>query len=167
MNRKKKITIMTGAILFVLTIALVLCLVYRIALRSTTGGRAHGVEVVISFYIMAKNGDFPTSEDDLIKEHFLRKTVTASEAEYSIRSMWFDDKNPESEKGWQPFSYFDLFTIGYGASTDNIEIIDGKLYDRSTHEQVFLIDGPYKESLKKIYEESSLSLYKLMLQEKK
>jgi len=67
MAKGKKIVIIIGAILLViLIVASILWIVHSIAICSVTGGRAHSVGVIISLYIEANHGDFPTSEGDLL-----------------------------------------------------------------------------------------------------
>lgn len=127
----------------------------------------------ISSYIQENQGNFPVSEDDLIQQHFLKKAKIEEKDKsydvYFIRSFDYDPEDPENEKNWLHVrgrqDGFKALKILYGVRIEDIEVIDGKLYDKSTNQEILLIDGPHKKSTQ-IYESCSLQWYKLMLQEK-
>lgn len=161
MTRKNKIKNIIGALLIVLLIVLIPSAGRVYVIHHAIKPTAWHIREFMDAYIQASRGYFPASEKDLETKGFLKKTETTDGFKYSVRY------EPEDEKQrWQTFPNFGSFNISYGANTDNIEMIDGKLYDKSTHEQILLIDGPHKKYLKPTFEEISLHWYKLMLQEK-
>ncbi len=159
MNRKNKIIIVVG-ILF----AIIICLfwVARVSqIKSSIGSRVIDIDQLMHSFIRANYGHFPTSEVDLEKQGFLKKIETPNGVEYFVRFV------PE-QKDWYPYPHFrfDWFKISYGASVDNLEVINGKLYEKSTHKPILLIDGPHKIYMKSAYQFVSLRWYELMLQER-
>lgn len=126
--------------------------------KSKFGAPSAGcIGALISSYI-SENGHFPKCEDDLVQKGFLKRTETGEGTRYFIR-YYGDNKRP-----WHELN-FDSFKILYGVCPERYAVVDGKLCDKLTNEQVLLIDGPYKEDLKAQYESISLWWYELMLGE--
>ena len=120
------------------------------------GARALAIEGWISSYIQANQGRFPSTEDDLQKDGYLRRTGTVDETEYAIRYA-------RDSGNWQPLSHFASFKIAYGASVEALELKGVKLHNRSTHEELLLIDGPYSWCLRRShYRPISVRWYTLM-----
>jgi hypothetical protein len=132
----KKKTVIISTILTLLLIALAWEWFVNKLREGKVGSAAGHIGVLISSYI-EENGHFPQSEADLELKDFLNR---------------MDNLGP--------------FQISYGASLENFLLIDGKLYDKSSQKQVLLIDGPFKKSLRNIYESITAHWYELMLQEK-
>ena len=109
---------------------------------------------LLSAYV-EEYGCFPANEDDLVKAGYLRKRDTPDGVEY--------DEGFAGEN-WNASPFWGRFTIRYGASIDDISQVDGKLYDKDTGEQVFLLDGPYKKELESEYEYWSFCWYEQMVQ---
>lgn len=159
-----------------LTILLILAIValivlYRLSTLIHSAGSAARIagqiHRVITSYIQENHGDFPANEVDLEQQLFIRKIKTDEGDEYFIRSASFDPQYPEDKKGWIKIWDFDLFKIFYGVNVEDIEMIDDKLYDKATKEQILLIDGSYKKNLQRNhYEPISVKWYNQMLQEK-
>lgn len=125
---------------------------------------ASDLHSIIAYYIKQNCGDFPASEEDLVRQHFLKKADIAEGRKYFLTCT---PEKPDPKGEWRLIGpWFDLLKIAYGAKVENMELTDGKLYDKSTGGQILLIDGPYKKHVGKYYEELSLDLYKLMLNEK-
>ena len=121
---------------------------------------------LIASYIREYNGRFPASEDDLIQCYYLMKKESADRCEYLYRPYQVDPNFGDKEH-WTALRSFGLMQLWYGVEVDDIEMTDGKLYDKTTHKHILLIDGPHKKWLqKKCYEPISLELYELMLKEK-
>ena len=122
------------------------------------------VEFMVSAYIKANQGQFPTCEDDLIGQGFLGKRKVGEEYEYYRGPSCFGVDFPPENGRWLPL---DLFKLAYGADATDLELVNGKLYDKSSGKEVLLITGPYKENLKRTptcYESVSLQWYRLMLE---
>ena len=138
----------------------------------TAGGvvkAAVDMDYVVSSYIRENQGKFPADEEDLIRQHFLRKTKSNNGYDYFIRSFYFDHENPDSEKGWNQIYFIDSLKISYGVRIEDIELVNGLLCKKNTDEWILLIDGPYgeKHSLRGFYYDPiSIRWYALMLQEK-
>ena len=166
MKRKRNVTILLT--LLVVVGLLVAAYVYlRGAIILPAGEVAATVEdiyQVIASYIRENHGNFPKNEDDLIHQNFLSKIKMKNGYEYFIRTASLDPNF--NEKHLSRLYRFGSLTLRYGTQVKDIEMIDGKLYDRSAKEQILLIDGPYKKFLKRTYESISDHLYELMLQEK-
>lgn len=128
--------------------------------------RAWRVAELVDGFILANGGRFPTSEEDLENQHFISKNQTRDGTMYYQRSGQFDPKIPYRDEGWRPFRGFGRFKIAYGVDIHKLEMGDGKLYDKTTQEQVLLIEGPqYKSLLKHVYELISAHWYELMERE--
>ena len=163
MSRKKRTTTVVSIILFVL----ILVIVYKFGLIFQTCGSlartAENIHHVIALYIQKNNGNFPSSEDDLIQKKFIKKVKGDDEYEYFLK-LGSDDRQ---DKGYYKHHNFKLFEISYGVNVEDINRVGPKLYVKSTGEQMLLIDGPYRRHLKKTqYEPISLKWYELMLEEK-
>lgn len=117
---------------------------------------------LIGDYIVANHGNFPPSESDLERQGFIKKIITIHGIEYFLWDF------AAYKQAWYPCRYpnFDSFTIAYGIKPENIKMIDGKLYDKSTNNQILLIDGPHKRSYQETYERTSAAWHELMLKEK-
>jgi hypothetical protein len=122
---------------------------------------------VISSYI-SQEGNYPQNESALMKKLLIKKNKDENNSEYFMRSAFFNPDMPRDPNGWIRIWDFDLFKISYGVNINNIKVMDGKLYDKITGNQILLIDGPCKKYLQSLqYEPISLGWYKLMLQERK
>lgn len=133
--------------------------IFRIGSVGITAIRTHRL---ISRYIQENNGKFPPSEDDLISQKYIKKGRVRTGYEYYL------NLNP-SEPGERYYKYFwfKSLKIAYGTKIEEIELVDGKLYEKSTNKQILLIDGPYRKQLKKShYEPLSVKWYEQMLKEK-
>jgi hypothetical protein len=120
------------------------------------GARVLAIEDLITSYIQANQGRFPSTEDALQKDGYLRRTATVDETAYAIRYG-------SGSGNWQPLSHFGNFEIAYGTNVEALELKGGKLRNRSTHEELLLIDGPYSWCLRRShYRPISVRWYKLM-----
>ena len=170
MTDKKKTKILIIALLLFL-FALGCVVFYRVALIVHEAGRlaatAGLVDQAICFYIRENNGQFPANEADLQQQYLFRKTKSGENYDYFIRLAPFGHEDPEVEKGWIKLGLFSLLKISYGVKIENVKMIDGKLYDKFTNEQILLLDGDYRKNLKELYYEPiSVKWYELMLEEK-
>lgn len=148
-----------------LTFAFILILLFGLAAKihligSGLGGAAWKMREIINVYIRNNNGRFPSSESDLEKTGLLKKTEHNNGIRYYIRY------GATNEDRWHEFNYFDMFRIYYGVNTENLKVLDGIIYDKSTNKPLLLIEGLYKWALRKVYQSISLEWYELMLQEK-
>lgn len=126
---------------------------------------AEDIYKVIASYIRENHGNFPKSEDDLIHQNFLSKRKMENGYEYFIRTVSLDP-NFNDKKHLSRLYRFGSLMLCYGAKVEDIEMIDGNLYDKSNKKQILLIDGPYRRFLQRLYYEPiSIKWYKLMLQE--
>ena len=122
---------------------------------------------------MEKNaGSFPVGEQDLIKQGFIKtKSVGQLGRKYYVNyritdtMLRYSKNKPETvSSDWGEVRWFDRYNIKYGMDADDIEVANGKLYDKLTHKQILLIKGPYKtRAMKKAYESVSFELYQKML----
>ena len=59
------------------------------------------------------------------------------------------------------------FSMIQGLDIENIKLVNGKLFDKNTHEQIFILKGPISKLIKKqqliFYEQASLKLYNEMV----
>ncbi len=157
----KRIRNILGVLVLMLLIALFFCAGKIHSINMNVAAPAQNFNTIIHSYIINTDGNFPASEADLERKGFLKKTVITDGIVYLYRGI------SENKENWNTFRNFNLFEIAYGASLEHIKMIDGKLYDKSTNEQILLIDGPYKLGLKKsVYEPITLHWYNLMLQER-
>jgi len=104
-------------------------------------------------YIKSNNGNFPTNEEDLIDQEYLRQKIQNQEVIYETR---YGNSNSET---WGICPNFEKFNILYGIDFNDLNLINGKLYYKNDDIQVFLIKGPFKGSLKLYYEEMSRKLF--------
>jgi hypothetical protein len=168
-KRTWKIIVILVAVFVFLSIVLTICYRFGSIVQSIGPivAAADRIDSRISSYIRENHGDFPASDNDLIRQNVIRKVKTDDMYEYFIQSGSFDPNNPDDKKGWTRFYGFDLLKISYGANPQEIDMVDGKLYKKGTHEEILLIDGPYGQFLKKdYYEPISVKWYKLMLEAK-
>jgi len=121
---------------------------------------------IVGAYIQANNGHFPPSEDELVQQRFLKKVESTNGYKYYYRP-YAVSPDFRDQKHWTVLHLFESFRLRYDVKVQNIKRVHGKLYDKSTNEQLLLISGPYKKHLENIYEAISLGWYKLMLQERK
>jgi hypothetical protein len=164
MARQKRVTTVVS-ILIILSV-LTLVIVYRFGLILHTSGSlartAEDTHHIIASYIQKNSGKFPLSEDDLIQQGFLKKIKVDDNYEYYLK-LGSDDR---PDKGYYKCPNFKLLEILYRVKVEDIDRVGHKLYDKSTGEQILLIDGPYRRNLKTTqYEPISVKWYKLMLQE--
>jgi len=120
----------------------------------------------IAGYIRQNQGQFPASEDDLVNQYFMKKEKVTEGFNYSFTS---NPNKPGPNTNWNlvESDYFETLTISYGAKLDNIEVVDGRLFDKETGSQVLLIDGPEIWGLKSYYENPTLYWYEEMLRYQK
>lgn len=121
------------------------------------------LEFTLVRYIKQNDGNFPSCEEELVRKDFLRtRNQESIDGQYSnlLIQSWMD---PNS---WISFYGRDKLKVSYGLSIEDIYRRNGKLYDLSTNEQIFLIHGPYKIILDTEYEKTSNRLYKTMLKAK-
>ena len=162
-RQKRMITIVS--IIIVLSV-LTLVFVYRFGLILNTSGSlartAEDTYHIIASYTQKNSGKFPMSEDDLIRQGLLKKIKADDNYEYYLK-LGSDDR---PDKGYYKCPNFKLLKISYGVKLEDIDRVGLKLYDKSTGEQILLIDGPYRRNLKTTqYEPISLRWYELMVKE--
>jgi len=104
-------------------------------------------------YIESNNGHFPTNEEDLVAQGYLRKNIQNQEVIYETR---YGNSNSDP---WGICPNFEKFDILYGIDVNDLNLINGKLYYKKDDIQVFLIKGPFRGSLKLYYEEMSRKLF--------
>lgn len=153
-KRKKYITI--AAVLVVGIIASIFWLMRQLRISLMAAEVIMMSEFIKGIYIEESGGCFPASEADLKKKAGLHETVSDSGIEYYYRRDNYDYKFPAH--------YFVMFKLRYGVSLENTEMVNGKLYDKSSSEEILLIEGPYKEALKEKYESISRYWYESMLE---
>ena len=124
---------------------------------SLTGRNRVMTSAFIIGYIEKNDGRFPASEDELIEKGGLRKQVSDTETKY-----YYILKDGDGHKN--KLDDFGSFKLRYGSSLENVEMENGRLYDKLTHEEVLLIDGLYTEQLKDRYRDMSCHWYKLMVE---
>ena len=128
----------------------------------------------IKLYLIHSNGTFPTSEDDLIKKGCIKKSFEKGKGVYAYSIRYYLDEvyeklYPENiytvkMETWDNSVRFNEFKIYYRAKLETLEIINNKLYDKTTHKPVLLIESPYEgKALREISEKISLELYQEML----
>jgi len=154
-KRKKYITIAIVLVVGVIASMFWLKRELNISLRAADAIMIGGF---IEGYIKENAGCFPANEADLEKKTGLHKTVSDSGVRYFYLSKTDNNKYKYS------LSQFELFKLRYGVSLENIEMVNGKLYDKSSSEEILLIEGPYKEALKEKYESISRYWYESMLE---
>ena len=117
---------------------------------------------VLTAYIRENNGKFPASERELFDSRFVRDKVSHFGKTYEVRT------DPNSS-AWVS-CFFGRLKIKYGADINNIKMVNDRLYDTNTGQQILLIDGKYGRNIKKSsegeisYEGVSYELFKTMLQ---
>ena len=121
------------------------------------------VEQVLTAYIVKNAGDFPASEADLIHQRFLR--INPDNNRYEHRPFAIDPSFGDKEY-WSESRNFGSLKLRYGVRVEDITLISGELYDRSTGMKIMLIDAPYREYFEDKYRSISARLYKLMVKEK-
>ncbi|MHC4619075.1 MAG: hypothetical protein ACYTEQ_15125 [Planctomycetota bacterium] len=157
MKTRKSVKIFVA--LLVLSGALLGFELFRKALSvSSMDVKARKIAGWIHYYILQYHR-FPPSEEDLEQKGLLKKTQTSDGVEYSYRYP----SNVQIRR-WKPAYGFKLFKISYGLTAENLQLIDGKVYDKTTQKEVLLIEGPYKQKLKETYELISRNWYQVMLE---
>ena len=123
---------------------------------------------LIESYIDKNDGIFPSGEDDLIQNHYLMKRKTNKGYKYFYRP-YVIDPNFGYEEHWTALPSFSSFLLKYDVNVQEIEEVDGLLYNNSTKKKVLLITGPYKkyESVMDVYETVSFKWYKLMVEKQR
>jgi len=162
---KKKITI--GIIIIGVALIMAACFwFYFLPMYSDTchyAGLMTRIDGSIAGYIQRNQGEFPSSEKDLIDQLFFKKEKTDDGFSYFFSGN-FNDPGV-SEVWWNSIQseYFETLTISYGAKLSNIQVVEGKLFDQSTGCQVLLISGPEVWGLKGYYEIPTLYWYEQKL----
>jgi hypothetical protein len=128
------------------------------------------VKGCIGGYILAE-GSFPGSRQELEEKGYLKK-VEDRPGYYDVLMIQVVQKNgvyllERKYENWHTVWNFDKLSLAYGVTTDELRLDGDILRDVNTNEQKLLIQGPHMSSLRDGYESFSLSLYKMMLQEKK
>ena len=115
---------------------------------------------VVNEYIKQNNGKFPSGEEDLLNQEFLKKEKTPSGFRYSVN---LDSEYPELEANWSiiPDGYFESLEINYGLNINQIKVVDSSLYNEDTKEQLLLINGP--KQYRGYYKAASITWYNSML----
>ena len=163
MMAKKKVKITAGIIIIGVSLIMVVCFwLWFLPLFLETWqyvGLMTRLGRPIAGYIRQNQGEFPSSEKDLIDKFFLKKEKTDDGFRYFLTDDF--DEPVISDRGWNPVDSkcFESITISYGTELNNIEEVDGKLFDKGTGSQVLLIDGPGKLGLKRYYERATLYWY--------
>lgn len=119
---------------------------------------------LVASYIVEK-GQFPPSEADLHHDGFLKKEDISGRVVYFQRAY-----GSRGRFGWSRLwsaDVFESFRIAYGARPENLELVDGTLYDKATNQQLLLIDGPHHQKLKEDYAAISKRWYEVMLERAK
>jgi len=164
----KKVLLIAG-VLFLLA-AMLVVITYKWLTNVHAFGSAariaRQIDTFVTSYIRANDGQFPGSLVDLQRQLIIRKIDTTEGPHYFMRSAFFDPEQPHNKHAWIRIWDFELFDIRYGTEPNRIEEVGGNLYDKSTNNQILLIDGPYHEHLAPThYQPISLKWYKLMLEE--
>jgi len=160
-NRKKKLVL-------VLVVGVVLVYgFHRFVMYMGLSQRySHGVGDISSIlynYIQVTGGEFPNSEEELIARGFIRKVVR--DGEDMVEFYPVDPDEPDGEKkeeAWREAYIFEQFNIAYGIKYEDLEVKDGRLYDKVKEEEVLLFQGERHYILDSFYRRSSVSLYELM-----
>ena len=122
------------------------------------------VQAMVSAFIISNNGRFPDSEDSLIHQDLLKKSESAEGCKYFTRPATAGGRLI-ADAGWLQLHRFELFRLKYGMRADDIQQRNGKLYDKATGNEVLLIEGPYKKTMKFVptnYQTVSSHWYGLM-----
>jgi len=118
------------------------------------GSSLYCVRAALARYIVTER-EFPQSEEDLVASGLLEK----QDGQYYTCTV---RENGKQER--MPINFFKAITILYAANVQNINLVDGKLYDSTTDEQVYLVAGPLKLLFRKDYERISLDLYEISVE---
>ena len=124
---------------------------------------ASQIEQIIAEYIREGDGHFPLNEVDLQHRGLISKVDANGMIEYFMNPSPLNNQIPESQAHWIKLWDFDLFRIAYGTRVEDIEVVNGVLYDIGTKKEILLLDGPYSKYLKNtVYLPISLRWYQLM-----
>jgi hypothetical protein len=123
---------------------------------------ANDIDAIITYYIRHNNGQFPESEDELIKQNLIQKRDTnKSEPEYYLNG---EPGNPEREM-FVERPLFKHMTIAYGTELEDLYNKDGKLYNKFTNQQALLIKGPTEDFvINNFYKSLSSKWHGLMIE---
>jgi len=117
---------------------------------------ATNTKLILQEYVRANKGKFPSSENDLIKQGFLRRTKMNDEYTYELR---YDRSSSEY---WNECARFNMFDISYGIDISEIMIKDNELFRKEDRNLFYLIKGPPAWPMKHEYMNISVLLAKEM-----
>lgn len=122
------------------------------------------VQTMVSAFIINNNERFPDSEDSLIHQDLLKKSESPQGWKYFMQPVRADGRII-TDAGWLQLHRFELFRLKYAVRAHDIEQRNGKLYNKATGNEVLLIEGPYKKTMKFLptnYQTVSSHWYRLM-----
>ena len=141
-------------IVLVTIIIIVFLLMIHIMKQSHHYGFPIGrINATILAYIRANDGEFPSKQEDLIDEGFLRKSINNGKIAFELC--------PEREGDWFVCPYFEEFKLAYGIEKDDIKIINDSVYEKNV--PIMLIDGPGGWAMKGYYRKVSVHLAQEMI----
>ncbi len=118
------------------------------------------INVAVSNFIKESGGRFPESLSDWEQSGLLRKSVLENgSVVYSYKSSFGDEEMSDS---WSDIPYFSSFEFAYGQDVSKLKIVDNKVYNLTTNEEVLFIDGPVNTIHKSMYEKYSCKWFNLM-----
>ena len=158
MKRKKYKLYVIAAILCIVSLLITFKFCIDIALYNHCYQNcAYKLPRLFIFYAKDNKGEFPKTEEDLIRSGYFRKIKRDEHVIYEYRY----DNSLEMEEGWSELNYFEDFNISYGTDINDLEIRNDKLYKKSTNTPFLFFQGPKRKYFQpRYYHQLSLEIYK-------
>jgi len=118
-------------------------------------GCAYDITRLLICYVKENQGKLPETEDDLVRSGYFRKITKNDDIIYEFRY----DNNLGENEGWNHLSHMEEFKIYYGVDLNDLEVRNGKLYNKSTNSVFVFFEGPRKYLLPRFYRKMSMEIY--------